>query len=212
MQSALCGARMGGGRSGRNMSSSDSISELPFVSTIASLHRALTKIVRPSVYRTKGPRGRPDLRGLKIILGFVGLSAALHSSPTFAQELEGSWNDVKQVHEGDRIVVVDMGLKSVRGTFAGATDDAVSMYTGDQLLQIQRGDIFRVSRLIPSKRKRNILLGSALGAGVGAAGGAALAYGLFPDEGGSGKANSCGDRNGSVWNRVGGAAWCEFRF
>ena len=77
-----------------------------------------------------------------------------------------------------------MNFKSLKGTFLGASEEAISLRGKQNEVAVPRADVLRVSSLDGSKRKRNFLLGLAIGAGGGMLAGSGIvsAAGLF-DEG-----------------------------
>ena len=104
----------------------------------------------------------------------------------FARGNAGSWDDLKQLRVGEKIEVVDMNLKSVKGTFLSFSPDSISLNSGKQEMAVQRADVMRVSVRDTSKRTRNMLLGS------GILGGVALAAAAVPLGSSSNEGNSCG--------------------
>ncbi len=97
---------------------------------------------------------------------------------------EQSWGNLRQLQGGQKVQVVQMNFKSLRGTFRGVSEEAISLRVKQNEVAVPRADVLRVSSLDRGKRKRKILLGLAIGAGVGmlAGGGVASAANLF-DEG-----------------------------
>jgi hypothetical protein len=84
---------------------------------------------------------------------------------------DGSWNNLAQLRPGQRVEVVDMKLKSVTGEFSGYSADSLSLRAGGTERTIARADVLSVKNRERSHR-RNVLLGLAMGAGVGMAAGA----------------------------------------
>jgi hypothetical protein len=78
-----------------------------------------------------------------------------------------SWGDLAQLRPGQRIEIVDRKLASVTGEFAAYSDDSITLRDGRT---IARADVLSVKHR--SHRRRNVLLGLALGAGAGLAAGA----------------------------------------
>lgn len=96
-------------------------------------------------------------------------------TPAFAraQSAIGSWDNLKQLHPGQKIEVVDLHLKKSKGKFVSLTDEAISLRNKKQQQSITRAEVMRVSVRDASHRKREMVLGAAI------AGGAALAIGLL---------------------------------
>ncbi|MEE8257580.1 MAG: hypothetical protein V3R60_06785, partial [Acidobacteriota bacterium] len=88
---------------------------------------------------------------------------------------EHSWENLQQVRVGQRIEVVDTNLKKLKGTFLSFSEEAISLRVKKDEVGVPRVNVLRVSSLDRSKRKRNILLGLAIGAGGGMLAGAGVA-------------------------------------
>jgi len=84
-----------------------------------------------------------------------------------AQEARESWDNLKRLQVGQKIEVVNMDLKSVKGTFVSYAEDGISLQTDKGPLTIERARVMRVSLREHSKRARNALIGAAIGAGIG---------------------------------------------
>jgi hypothetical protein len=80
-----------------------------------------------------------------------------------------SWDNLAQLRPGQRIEVVDRKLASVTGEFAAYSDDGITLRGGRT---IPRADVLSVKNRERTHRRRNVLLGLALGAGAGLAAGA----------------------------------------
>ena len=85
-----------------------------------------------------------------------------------------SWDNLSQLHAGQKIEVVDMKLKSLKGTFVSFSEGAISLRVKESEVAVPRPDVLRVSEREDSKRVRNMLIGLAIGAGAGVAIGAAM--------------------------------------
>jgi hypothetical protein len=84
-----------------------------------------------------------------------------------AREGEDSWDNLKQLQVGHKIEVIDMNLKTLKGTFTAVSGEGISFLTQKGEVSLGRTDVFRVSDREDSKRVRNALIGAAVGAGVG---------------------------------------------
>jgi hypothetical protein len=89
-----------------------------------------------------------------------------------------SWDNLKQLQPGQKIEVVDMKLKSLKGTFVSFSAEAISLRVMSAEVSVKRPDVMRVSLRENSKRTRNLLIGL----GIGAAGGLAAGVGLMERE------------------------------
>jgi len=100
------------------------------------------------------------------ILGI--LLPLLASVGAWAQGPADSWDNLMQLRVGQKIEVVDMNLKSLKGTLLSLSEEAVSLQVGENEVAVQRPDVLRVSSRENPKRGRNALIGLALGAMLGA--------------------------------------------
>lgn len=87
----------------------------------------------------------------------------------FGQTAQDSWDNLKQLQPGQKIEVVDMNLKSFKGTFVDVSGEAVTLRVKNDKVSVERENVLRVGDREHSKRLRNALLGGAIGAGVGLA-------------------------------------------
>jgi hypothetical protein len=99
------------------------------------------------------------------------LFLALSVFPCCAQTGVDSWENLRQLREGDRIEVADARMKSYAGGFAGYTADSIVLRQAGSDVRIVRSEVASVRRL-ESRRRRNVLLGLAIGAAGGLAAGA----------------------------------------
>ena len=119
----------------------------------------------------------------KIILLIFSLVLTVFTVSLQAQELsERSWETLTQLQAEQTIQVVQMDLKSFKGTFLNVSEEAIVLQVNEKEVNVPRADVLRVSRLDAAKRKRNMLLGLGIGAGGGMLIGAAAASPFF-DEG-----------------------------
>lgn len=102
------------------------------------------------------------------IIGAIYFAAFL---PLLAsgQGTQDSWDNLRALHVGEKIQVVDQKLRSYVGTFVGVTEEAISFQVGRDQVTIQRPDLLRVSSRERTRRGRNALIGLAVGAAAGAA-------------------------------------------
>lgn len=83
-----------------------------------------------------------------------------------------SWENLRQLRSGEVIEVVDAKMKSHGGAFTAYTPEAISLRQNDRETTIPRADVASIKRRGESHRRRNVLLGLAIGAGSGLAAGA----------------------------------------
>ena len=102
-----------------------------------------------------------------VMLGMILFAFSV--SAAWAQEARESWDNLKRLQVGQKIEVVNMDLKSVKGTFVSYAEDGISVQTGSGSLTTERSNVLRISLREHSKRARNALIGAAVGvaAGVG---------------------------------------------
>ena len=104
-----------------------------------------------------------------------------------ARQTHDSWNNLKQLQPGQKIEVVDIHMKALKGEFVSISDEAISLRYGKNEQSVARGDVVRVSTRDSSHRARNMLILAAVGAGAGLGGGLAIDEGArhVSGEGGS---------------------------
>jgi hypothetical protein len=84
-----------------------------------------------------------------------------------AQFSQNNWDNLKQLAPGQQIRLVLNDAKSYRGQFRAVSDEAIMarVATGEQTFE--RQNVLRVSAKGKSRRGRNVLIGAAIGAGLG---------------------------------------------
>ncbi len=108
--------------------------------------------------------------GLPMVLALVFGSAAT------AQNTDADpWGTLGQLKVGDSIQVVQTTLQSQTGIFQSLSDAAVFFRVGREEQSVSRENLLRLTVIDRSRRKRNVVLGLAIGAAAGMAGGGALA-------------------------------------
>ncbi|MBY0504449.1 MAG: hypothetical protein K2X03_11095 [Bryobacteraceae bacterium] len=94
----------------------------------------------------------------------------------------GEWGNLTQVASGQRIEVIDMSLKRIRGEFLVSSPEELQVRGSSGVVAMPRAQVFRVSLLEKSKRLRNVLIGVAAGAATGLATGAAVDSSFSEDD------------------------------
>jgi len=84
-----------------------------------------------------------------------------------AQGAQDNWDNLKQLQAGQKIEVVQMDLKRLAGPFLGFSQEAISLRVKQGSVTVARDQVLRVSLREHSKRARNALIGTAIGAGIG---------------------------------------------
>jgi hypothetical protein len=119
-----------------------------------------------------------------------------------AQAAPNNWDNLKQLAPGQQIRVVLNDAKSYKAGFQSVTDDAivVRLATGDQTFE--RQNVLRVSTQGNNHRRRNALIGLAVGMGAG------IIVGVASPELGQGKCaqGSCVDAGTASLTGAAGAA------
>lgn len=77
-----------------------------------------------------------------------------------------SWDNLARLGSGERVEVVDMKLKSFRGTFVSFSPEAISLHVGSDEVAVQRADVLRVTSRERNRRGRHALMGMAIGGGI----------------------------------------------
>jgi hypothetical protein len=101
---------------------------------------------------------------IKVLLFFFAVSTAFSAG----------WEAVQRIPRDTKIQVQTREAADVRGTFVSANERVVVVRSGSGEQSIVRDDVRRVRAVDPSRRIRNGLLGTAIGAEVGLAIGVAI--------------------------------------
>jgi len=102
---------------------------------------------------------REVIRALILLVLLPGLG--------LAQTDKDSWDNLKQLRAGQKIEVVDMDLKSLRGEFVSVTDGGISLHADGRETSVERESVLRVSAQQKGRRLRNVAIGAGIGAGAG---------------------------------------------
>src|SRR5258708_4991043 len=90
-----------------------------------------------------------------------------------AHDKKSDWNVLYGLRSGEKIELVETGMKKHVGTFSTVADEAIQIREGSNDVGIRRESVARVTVLDKSHRLRNAFIFGASGAGVGAGIGAA---------------------------------------
>jgi hypothetical protein len=85
-----------------------------------------------------------------------------------AQDKKSDWKALYDLRSGEKIVLIETGMRKHVGTFSTVTDEAIQMREGSSDIGIRRESVARVTLPGKSHRLRNALVFSAVGAGAGA--------------------------------------------
>ena len=96
-----------------------------------------------------------------------GLAAVLLTPSVYSAEVNRSWETlVETLKPGRKVVVVQHSRKQAEGKVLSLTTKSITVQVSRQPLTVQREDVFRVR--IADIRRRNTLIGMAVGAATGA--------------------------------------------
>src|SRR6266496_6433606 len=85
-----------------------------------------------------------------------------------AQDKKADWKALYGLRSGEKIELVETGMKKHVGTFSTVTDEAIQMREASNDIGIRKENVARVTLLSKSHRLRNVFLVGAVGAGAGA--------------------------------------------
>ena len=88
------------------------------------------------------------------------------------QAQESQWQDLNQIKSGTRVQVVEQSLKSTSGRLVRVSEKDLTLKVENNEVVIPQERVYRVS-VAGRNRKRNLLIGLAIGGGAGAGLGAA---------------------------------------
>ncbi len=109
----------------------------------------------------------------KLSLVILPILVTMVSIPLFAQQRPNqSWDDLNRLQAGQKVQVVQMDMKSLKGRFLGFSEEAISVRVKEDEVAVARADVLRISLRGKPKRLRNTVIGMGIGAGLGLAVGA----------------------------------------
>src|SRR5215472_9984651 len=85
-----------------------------------------------------------------------------------AQDKKGDWKASYGLHSGEKIELMETGIKKHIGTLSTVSEEAIQMHEGSNDIGIPKENVARVTVLDKSHRLRNSLIFGAVGAGTGA--------------------------------------------
>ena len=109
------------------------------------------------------------LVGCLLALPLVETTALQEAQPPVETSIT-DWNNLRQLRVGDKVEVVRHNLGKHKGKVLAWTEESISLRLKNQDVTIPREEVYRVTWLSKSRRggNRNVLIGLALGAAVGA--------------------------------------------
>ena len=85
-----------------------------------------------------------------------------------AQDKKANWKALYGLRSGEKIELVETGMKKHVGTFSTVTEEAIQLREGSNDIGIRKENVARVTVLDKSHRLRNAFIFGAAGAGTGA--------------------------------------------
>jgi hypothetical protein len=85
-----------------------------------------------------------------------------------AQDKKGDWKALYSLRSGEKIELIETGMKKHVGTFSTVTEEAIQLREGSNDIGIRKENVARVTLLAKSHRLRNAAILGAVGGGVGA--------------------------------------------
>ena len=129
----------------------------------------------------------------KLSLVILPILVTMVSIPLCAQQRpKQSWDNLNGLQAGQKIQIVQMDMKSLKGKFLGLTEETISVRVKQDEVAVARADVLRISLRGKPKRLRNTVIGMGIGAGLGLAvgagadarsGGDPVSLGIGPDLG-----------------------------
>jgi len=103
-----------------------------------------------------------------LVLALLGACfSACAASSRDSQGRLSNWDNLKSLTPGQEIRVVMNNVESYQGKFKSLSDDGITLQQAAGEQTLPRKDVLRVSWKGQSHRARNILIGTAVGAGLG---------------------------------------------
>jgi len=90
-----------------------------------------------------------------------------------AQDKKADWKALYDLRAGEKVELIETGMKRHVGTFSTVTDEAIQMREGSNDVGIPKENVARVTVLDKSHRLRNAFIFGAVGVGAGVGIGAA---------------------------------------
>ena len=78
-----------------------------------------------------------------------------------------SWDNLNRLQAGQKIEVVQMDMKSLKGRFLGFSEEGISVRVKKDEVTVLHADVLRVTLRENPKRLRNVLILAGVGTGVG---------------------------------------------
>src|SRR6266581_6505910 len=103
------------------------------------------------------------MRNVAVVCFLILVPCSLH-----AQDKKADWKALYGLRSGEKMELIETGMKKHVGTFSTVTDEAIQMREGANDIGIRKENVARVTVLDKSHRLRNAFIFGAAGAGIGA--------------------------------------------
>jgi hypothetical protein len=105
-------------------------------------------------------------------VAFALIAMIARSQIMFAQApptpIKGSWDAVKAVPPGDKVVARLRNGQTLNGLMISASDTVLTLERRKNTTDVNRGDVLKVYRVVKKSDTKGVLLGLGIGTGVGA--------------------------------------------
>ena len=113
-----------------------------------------------------------------IAVAFALMALIARPQIIFAQTLpapiKGSWDEVKAIPPGEKVIVRLRNKQTLNGWMIGASDTDLTLELRKKSRDVARGDVLKVHRVVKKSKTVPFIVGMGIGIGVGAAVGAAI--------------------------------------
>ncbi|HEY9435775.1 MAG TPA: hypothetical protein VI260_30315 [Blastocatellia bacterium] len=107
-----------------------------------------------------------------IVVAFALMAMIARPQIMFAQApptpIRGSWDAVKTVPSGDKVAVRLRSGQTLNGWIISASDTVLTLELRKNSIDVNRGDVLRVYKVVKRSRIKGVLLGLLIGTSVGA--------------------------------------------
>lgn len=111
---------------------------------------------------------------LTLVIMFLALVAMAPQVAAAQGKDKHNWDNLKRLAHNQQIQMVLTDAKTYRGEFQSFSGEAIVVRVASGVQTFARNDVLRISARGKRHSKRNVLIGTAVGFGVGMAAGAAI--------------------------------------
>ena len=141
----------------------------------------------------------------------ICLEIVLCSAASAQDSDSDQWAALKQLNSGETVQIVQITLESQTGIIQSVSNEAVFFRVGQEERSVARLKLLRLTVIDRSSRKRNTVLGLAIGTAAGLAGGGALASAAGWFDEGTGSKPAVAIAGLGAGGAVAGYAWGRHR-